>query len=200
MLCNPDTRQAASNRILELGIEVWEQLNKIVAALQENPLQHLNSLYHADIALQALSEQRIKDEWKVVLSRRGIEDVNETEAEGTEEEDMECKDEEKKIQRKDLEVEEGAILLASWEHSRDLDIKQRVYKELDTTAELVKKRLREEHSLSWDGTTILEMVNKVLYHEIGFHGEEENYYDPSNRYLIYLSFKSKAPWPCQAYG
>lgn len=76
-----------------------------------------------------------------------------------------------------LDLEEGAWLFVQ---TRYPDAPVEAYRaQLDDWA----GRLREEMTSAADGKGILERINGWLFGELGFRGNEENYYDPANSYL-----------------
>lgn len=79
--------------------------------------------------------------------------------------------------RDDLDLEEGVWCLARTQYP---DINVMAYQALlDVHAAELKERLRSS-SMS---DNILATINQYLYDELGFRGNEEDYYDPDNSYL-----------------
>jgi len=77
----------------------------------------------------------------------------------------------------DLDVEQGAWLLAQ---TRYPDINVAAYQALfDSYA----GDLRERINFGAKTEQILADINQYLFSELGFHGNEQNYYDPENSYL-----------------
>lgn len=77
----------------------------------------------------------------------------------------------------DLDLEEGAWMLALTQYP---DINITAYKALfDSYAADLRERLGT--AIGADST--LSRVNQYLFTELGFHGNEQNYYDPDNSYL-----------------
>ncbi len=77
----------------------------------------------------------------------------------------------------ELDIEQGVWLLAQT-HYPDINVEG--YRAmLDSYAADISERLESAD----DGREILETVNQYLYDELGFTGNEENYYDPDNSYL-----------------
>src|SRR5438046_7657449 len=77
----------------------------------------------------------------------------------------------------DLDVEQGSWLLAQ---TRFPDINIAAYQALfDSYA----GDLRERIDFGAKPDQILATINQYLYSELGFHGNEENYYEPENSYL-----------------
>jgi regulator of sirC expression with transglutaminase-like and TPR domain len=80
-------------------------------------------------------------------------------------------------QGEELDVEEGAWLLARTQYP---DINISAYQALlDSYA----SDLRERVDLSSSSENILATINQYLFTELGFVGNEANYYDPDNSYL-----------------
>ncbi len=80
-------------------------------------------------------------------------------------------------QGEDLDVEEGAWLLAQT-HYPDINIE--AYRALlDSYAEDVRTRLDAKPS----SQQTLSVLNHYVFEELGFRGNEDNYYDPENSYL-----------------
>lgn len=77
----------------------------------------------------------------------------------------------------DFDVEQGAWLLAQTQYP---DINVEAYQALlDSFAGDVAERLEP----CGDAKTALTALNHYLFQELGFTGNEENYYDPQNSYL-----------------
>jgi len=77
----------------------------------------------------------------------------------------------------DLDLEAGAWLLA---RTRYPDINVDGYRALmDNFADELRERLVSVRS----GRPTLEIINQYLFNELGFVGNEKNYYDPENSYL-----------------
>lgn len=80
-------------------------------------------------------------------------------------------------QSEDLDVEEGALLLAQTQYP---DINILAYQALfDSYA----ADLREQINPTASADQIVAVINHYLFDELGYHGNEENYYDPDNSYL-----------------
>ena len=76
-----------------------------------------------------------------------------------------------------LDLEEGAWLFV---RTRYPDAPVEAYQaQLDEWA----GRLREQMACASNGEQILERINRLLFGELGFRGNEESYYDPANSYL-----------------
>ncbi len=77
----------------------------------------------------------------------------------------------------DMDLEEGAFLIAEFGHP---DLSAASYRrDLDHIAGLLAKRL----SAKADPDDVIDGMNLVLFNELGFRGNTENYYDPNNSYL-----------------
>lgn len=77
----------------------------------------------------------------------------------------------------EFDLEEGAWLLALTQYP---DINVEAYRALlDSFA----AELRERIDFSETGKEILTTINNYLFDELGFAGDEENFYDPQNSYL-----------------
>jgi regulator of sirC expression with transglutaminase-like and TPR domain len=77
----------------------------------------------------------------------------------------------------EFELEEGAWLLAQTQYP---DINVEAYQALlDTFAAELRQRL----DLTREPKEVLTRINSYLFEELGFSGNEENYYDPENSYL-----------------
>lgn len=76
-----------------------------------------------------------------------------------------------------VQLEEGAFLIAATEYP-ELEV-QKYREQIDGYAEEVRGRLRNRHSIDEAVSTL----SQVLFHELGFRGNVENYYDPDNSYL-----------------
>ena len=77
----------------------------------------------------------------------------------------------------EFDIEEGAWLLAKT-HYPDINIE--AYQALlDSFAASLKTRIESDSTPK----EILSTFNNYLFDELGFHGNEENYYDPENSYL-----------------
>lgn len=76
----------------------------------------------------------------------------------------------------DLDVEEGAILIAAEEYP-DLDV-DAVTAELDLLGDEAKRSLADAD----DAADRVERLNRFLFEDLGFEGASE-YYDPRNSYL-----------------
>jgi regulator of sirC expression with transglutaminase-like and TPR domain len=80
-------------------------------------------------------------------------------------------------QGEDLDLETGAWLLATTQFP---DINVEGYRAvLDDFASDIRERL----PLSGDAEEMLRGINRYVFGTLGFHGNEENYYDPDNSYL-----------------
>lgn len=78
----------------------------------------------------------------------------------------------------DLDLEEGALLLAQTRHP---ELNPEAYRAvLDQWAARVADWVAE-HPADVDAS--LAALHVVLFQELGFHGNESNYYDPDNSYL-----------------
>ena len=77
----------------------------------------------------------------------------------------------------EFNIEEGAWLLAKTHHP---DINVEAYQALlDSFAASLKTRIETDSSPK----EILSTFNNFVFDELGFHGNEENFYDPENSYL-----------------
>jgi len=77
----------------------------------------------------------------------------------------------------DLDLEEGAFLLAQTQYP---EINVTAYQALlDSYAGELRDRL--DLTLGVDNT--LATINQLLFAQLGFHGNEKNYYEPDNSYL-----------------
>jgi regulator of sirC expression with transglutaminase-like and TPR domain len=77
----------------------------------------------------------------------------------------------------EFELEEGVWLLAQTQYP---DINVEAYQALlDSFA----AELRERLDLTREPKEVLTRINAYLFEELGFSGNEENYYDPENSYL-----------------
>jgi regulator of sirC expression with transglutaminase-like and TPR domain len=80
-------------------------------------------------------------------------------------------------QSEELDVEEGAFLLAQTQYP---DINNSAYEALfDSYAADLKEQIAGETRVE----SIIAIINDFLFKQLGFHGNEENYYDPDNSYL-----------------
>jgi len=80
-------------------------------------------------------------------------------------------------QGEDLDLETGTWLLASTQFPQ---ISIDGYKALlDDFASAIRERL----ALTGEAEEILRGINRYIFGTLGFHGNEENYYDPDNSYL-----------------
>jgi regulator of sirC expression with transglutaminase-like and TPR domain len=80
-------------------------------------------------------------------------------------------------QSEGLDVEMGSWLLAQTHYP---DINFAAYQALlDSFADSLRERLLHTNNAS----VILETINRYLFNELGFSGNEENYYEPDNSYL-----------------
>jgi regulator of sirC expression with transglutaminase-like and TPR domain len=75
------------------------------------------------------------------------------------------------------DLEQGVFLLAEFRYP-DLVVEP-YQRRLDEMAQVLGRRLR---GIAHPGS-ILERVSQFLFHEEGFHGNVQNYYDPDNSYL-----------------
>ena len=83
------------------------------------------------------------------------------------------------VSREDDEINlaEAALLIAAEEYSRlDIDL---YLERLDSFADLARVRLADPS----DATDTIEILNNTLFKGLGFHGNQESYYDPRNSYL-----------------
>jgi regulator of sirC expression with transglutaminase-like and TPR domain len=80
-------------------------------------------------------------------------------------------------QSQELDVEEGSLLLSQTQYP---DINAHAYRALfDSYA----ADLREQIDSSAPAEHIIAVINHFLFEELGYHGNEENYYDPDNSYI-----------------
>lgn len=80
-------------------------------------------------------------------------------------------------QSQELDVEEGSLLLARTQYP---DINVLAYQALfDSYA----ADLREQIDPAAPAEHIIAVINHYLFEELGYRGNEENYYDPDNSYL-----------------
>ena len=80
-------------------------------------------------------------------------------------------------QGEELEIEEGALLLAQTQYP---DINTLAYQALfDSYA----ADLKEQIDPTAKAEQVIAVINHYLFEELGYHGNEENYYDPENSYL-----------------
>src|SRR5882724_9731717 len=77
----------------------------------------------------------------------------------------------------DFDLEQGAWLLAQ---TRYPDINREAYQAL---LDYFARELRERLAPETDPKEILSALNHYLFVELGFNGNEENYYEPENSYL-----------------
>lgn len=99
--------------------------------------------------------------------------------------------------KREIDIEEGAVLIASWEHTTDLNVRRKVYRELDEIAGTVRQRLAQSAAVDGEEGTavvargkeiegvdegrILSEVNTTLYDYLGFTGNVNDYMNPNNR-------------------
>ena len=77
----------------------------------------------------------------------------------------------------ELDAELGAFLLAQTQYP---DINVQAYQALfDNYAAELREQIGPGHS----SEQIIAIINHYLFDELGFHGNEENYYDPENSFL-----------------
>ncbi len=77
----------------------------------------------------------------------------------------------------DFDIEEGVWLLAQTQYP---DFNVAAYQALfDSYAAELRGRI----DFGGETEEILGAINRHLFHELGFHGNEQNYYEPSNSYL-----------------
>jgi len=206
------TQSEAIQRLTELGMDVWEKLISLINRWKRNPFHFLGLLHRAKICVQTLTELRLKKEWEALLPR--ISGVPEHEADWLPE-DMEIeiggggggggggepgahnqlqtpkrKQEGKRMEQ--VHIEEGAILIASWENSAELNMREKVLASLDEIARLVRCRLAKRLGREApDGKEtedvaeeiILEEVNTILFGILGFRGNTNDYTNPNNSYI-----------------
>lgn len=80
-------------------------------------------------------------------------------------------------QGEDFDIEEGVLLLARTQFP---DINLSAYTALlDSFA----ADLREQIDFNSEAEQILAAINDYLFQQLGFHGNEENYYEPENSYI-----------------
>ena len=80
-------------------------------------------------------------------------------------------------QSEDLDIEDGALLLAQTQYP---DINLLAYQALfDSYA----ADLREQLDLESSAENIIATINDFLFVQLGYRGNEKNYYDPDNSYL-----------------
>ena len=77
----------------------------------------------------------------------------------------------------ELEMEEGALLLA-----------QTQYPEINTLAyqalfDSYAADLREQIEPGAPAEQVIAVINHYIFEELGYHGNEENYYEPDNSYI-----------------
>ncbi|MCL6563067.1 MAG: transglutaminase-like domain-containing protein [Firmicutes bacterium] len=78
-----------------------------------------------------------------------------------------------------LDLEEGAFLIAEAGYP---NINRAHYRAmLDHMADTFKARMEEQPGLK--GRELLERFNDYFFNELGFTGNQENYYDPDNTYI-----------------
>lgn len=76
-----------------------------------------------------------------------------------------------------LDLVEGSLVIALEENPRiDLD---RYLDQVQSWSESVRERLRGSHDIE----RLIETLNRLLFDEEGFHGEDEDYYDPRSALL-----------------
>ncbi|XP_061197730.1 F-box only protein 21-like [Saccostrea echinata] len=90
-------------------------------------------------------------------------------------------------------LEIGATIISQWFQPTDDVTENSIIDRLDDIAERVKQNLPENlASLYSEGVptlstkqerVVLETMNHVIYTEMGFHGNEENYYDENNSFI-----------------
>jgi regulator of sirC expression with transglutaminase-like and TPR domain len=77
----------------------------------------------------------------------------------------------------EIDLAQAALIIAAEEYPR-LDVE--LYLErLDAIAE----RARKHAAQARDDINVIDALNATLFDELGFHGNNENYYDPRNSYL-----------------
>ena len=80
-------------------------------------------------------------------------------------------------QREDLDLEQGVFLLAQTQYP---DINMEAYGALlDSYA----ADLRDSFQPGASSENILATINHLLFEQLGYHGNEDNYYDPENSYF-----------------
>jgi regulator of sirC expression with transglutaminase-like and TPR domain len=80
-------------------------------------------------------------------------------------------------EEEEIELAKAALLFAKVEYP-DLDIDQYLRK-MDLTAEKIKRRIRD----NTDPKFLIREINKYIFEEEGFRGNEHDYYDPRNSFL-----------------
>jgi regulator of sirC expression with transglutaminase-like and TPR domain len=78
----------------------------------------------------------------------------------------------------DIELDVAALLIAEWEHE-GLDV-SRYTALLDDFGERVKRSWQERQEPTF---AEIRAVNRVLFQELGFRGNDDDYYDPRNSFL-----------------
>ncbi len=81
------------------------------------------------------------------------------------------------VGRPGLALDQVAMLIAA-EERPEIDVAQHLHR-LDEIGEMVKERLGEE----LDPYLIVGLLNRVIFQELGFRGNTEDYYDPRNSFL-----------------
>jgi regulator of sirC expression with transglutaminase-like and TPR domain len=80
-------------------------------------------------------------------------------------------------QGEELDIEEGSLLLAQTQYP---EINTLAYQALfDSYAADLKEQLDPNAAAE----QVIAVINHYLFEELGYHGNEENYYDPDNSYL-----------------
>ncbi len=78
----------------------------------------------------------------------------------------------------DIELDVAALLVAEWEYER-LEVAHYV-DQLDRFSESVEKILRDLGNVRFGP---VRAINRVLFRELGFRGNQDDYYDPRNSFL-----------------
>lgn len=76
-----------------------------------------------------------------------------------------------------LDLVEASLVIDLEENPR-LDVEHHLH-EVQTWSDAVRERLRGSH----DVERVIETLNRLLFEEEGFHGEQEDYYDPRSALL-----------------
>jgi hypothetical protein len=170
------------------------------------------------VNIKALTEMRIKKEWERILVavsnddrnnrmlsgsdsddvREGMGNTSGTSSSAEDEDDADADDGNERLQarrgnaKRDINIEEGAVLIASWERTTDLNVRRKVYRELDRIALTVRQRLaqsstggveRGKETEGVDDERILHEINTTLYDHLGFTGNVTDYMNPNNSFI-----------------
>jgi len=151
-------RNQAKKQLLSFGTSIKDKLQWITKETPSN--KQLSDVYYAKEILLSINKQECLQEWEKLLLRN----------------------------EQNRHLEDGALIIAKWQYP-DLDLVS-IYRQLDQIAGELRDKINNykiAHSMHSSEllppVTILKLLKELLFDQMGFYGNANDYYNPKNSFL-----------------